>query len=89
MSRLELLMQLNPEFAEALARGERWAIMRADAVEGLDGRASRAHPERAFREDGQRRNWCGQCPSKQGCVQCDLPAKNRTIPKGLIGKWED
>lgn len=53
MSRLDLLMQLNPDFAKALWRRERWAWLRADAVEALDGRGSRRHPERAFKEDGK------------------------------------
>jgi len=90
MSRLDQTMALNPEFTEALARGEPWAVKYADASNGLDGTATRRHPERAFKEDGiTRRNWCGRCPSKKGCVMCDLDDDANAIPKEYIGKWDD
>jgi hypothetical protein len=89
MSRLNLIMAMNPEFAEALTRGEKWAVRHADALNGLDGNASRRHPERAFEEDGiTRRNWCGSCSSKRGCITCDLDGDHRAT-KGMVGKDPD
>lgn len=87
-SRLNTVMQLNPEFAEALARGESWALKYADAVKGIDGEASRRHPERAFEEDGKRRNWCGSCSHKKGCVVCDLDS-DHTVTKYFSGIYDD
>ena len=89
MSRLSQLRALNPEFAAALAHGESWALKHADAVNGLDGMATRKHPERAFKEDGvTRRNWCGSCASKQGCVMCDLDGNHEAM-KYAVGKYDD
>ena len=89
MSRLDLIMALNPEFATALARGERWALLHADAINGLDGKATRRHPERAFKEDGAtRRNWCGTCAFKKGCVSCDLDGDHAAM-KGRIAMYDD
>jgi len=88
MSRLDQLMALNTDFEEALGRGEKWALQHADMVNGLDGLASRRHPERAPYEDGERRNWCGRCSSKRGCIVCDLD-NNPAIPKQLIGIEDD
>jgi hypothetical protein len=70
--RLRKLREMNPEFAEAEARGERWAVQHADMVRGIDGEASRRHPERAPKEDGQPHNFCGVCPHPEGCMMCDL-----------------
>lgn len=71
--RLNALMAMNPEFAQALARGEDWALKQADSVRGIDGQSFRRHPERAHQEDGHtRRNWCGGCSDPEGCVTCDL-----------------
>ncbi len=70
--RLRQLRAMNPEFAAAEARGERWALNQAESVRGIDGQASRRYPERSHREDGKPRNWCGSCPFEGGCVMCDL-----------------
>lgn len=87
--RLEAMLAANREFAEALGRGERWAVQRAEAIAGLDGLASRQHPERAFTEDGKtKRNWCGSCPFEEGCVQCDLDW-NHEVFKEVGGKYKD
>jgi hypothetical protein len=89
MSRLDQLAAMNPEFAEALARGEKWALKHADAVNGLDGKATRRHPERAFKEDGvTRKNWCGSCASKLGCMVCDLDG-DHMVSKGAVGIYDD
>ena len=80
--RLDLVMQLNPEFAKAYAKGEQWAIRHAEAVRGIDGLASRRFPERDFQKGP--RNWCGSCPFRDGCMVCDLPYDHGM--KGLIGQ---
>lgn len=88
--RLETLLNMNPEFETAYYAGEDWAMKQADAVLGLDGQASRRHPDRAFKEDGYtRRNWCGQCPSRDGCVMCDLDEFPQVIRSRDIGVWTD
>lgn len=87
--RLDTLMAMNPEFARAYRAGEDWALKHADAVRGIDGQASRRHPDRAFKEDGKRRNWCGQCPSRLGCVVCDLDAHPQVMRARDVGVWED
>lgn len=71
-----MLRVLNPEFAQAEMRGDRWAMRHADTVRGIDGKASRIHPERAMKEDGRPRNWCGSCVHPEGCVTCDLSDKH-------------
>jgi hypothetical protein len=71
--RLNQVMAMNPDFAEALADGKPWAVDRAESIRGIDGRASRTFPDRSRREDGKPRNWCGSCPHIEGCVCCDLP----------------
>ena len=87
--RLRALMKANPRFAEALADGERWAVQRAEMVKGIDGQSSRHFPERALEEDGiTRRNWCGSCASKLGCVMCDLP-NNHAVAKRVGGIFDD
>ena len=86
--RLQAVQDLNPEFAEALERGDRWAIEHAEMVRGIDGESSRRHPERVLREDGTRRNWCGSCGHKDGCVMCDLDGDPEGM-KGYIGTQTD
>lgn len=71
--RLRLLRAMNPDFAAAERRGERWATRRADVVRGFEGKSYRRYPERAFQEDDGPRNHCGSCPFPEGCMQCDLP----------------
>lgn len=71
-ARLQQMLQLNPEFAQAYEKGEPWAQQRADEILGLDGQASRRHPERNRLQDGTPRNWCGTCLHEEGCVACDL-----------------
>lgn len=89
-ARLEAVMKMNPAFAEALARGEPWALKHAESVRGIDGQAGRRHPERAHQEDGHtRRNWCGGCSDPEGCVMCDLDeptGKFYADMKSSIGK---
>lgn len=70
---VHLLEALNPEYAEALVRGELWAVKHATRVDSIN----RGEPERMRREfDGKRRKWCGdacQDPEGKGCVVCTLP----------------
>jgi hypothetical protein len=90
--RLKHVMSLNQEFAEALARGDDWAIKHAECVKGIDGEANRRHPERALREDGRPRNWCGGCTHKEGCITCDLDEPDAATYRSLkpvIGKYTD
>ena len=72
--RLNQTMATDPEFAQALARGEPWALDCAECSRGLDGKASRRYPERSVmeRQKSGPRNWCGSCPHKEGCFSCDL-----------------
>lgn len=69
-----LLHALNPEYAEALAKGERWALEHARQVESIN----RREPEGMRRKfDGKPRKWCGgACTSPEGCVVCTLPENN-------------
>ncbi len=72
--RLNLLMQMNPDFAKAVAKGEKWAVQRVEAIRALDGYpTSRRFPERDRQETGRKQNWCGSCPFVDGCMVCDLP----------------
>ena len=82
-ARLEQLRALNPEFAEAERRGEKWAVDQADMVRGIDGEASRKHPERAPHQDGQPRNWCGSCLHPEGCITCDLDGMDSRLRKSF------
>ncbi|MEK7604848.1 MAG: hypothetical protein AAB442_03580 [Patescibacteria group bacterium] len=68
-----LLHALNPDYADAIARGEPWAIKHAMRVDSIN----RGEPERMRREfDGQPRKWCGEaCGSPEGCIVCTLPEK--------------
>lgn len=70
--RLRQMLALNPEFQEAVNRGEKWALQQQDEILGLDGKASRRHPERNREQDGKPRDWCGSCPHSEGCIICDL-----------------
>ena len=70
--RLRALRAMNPEFAAAEARGEKWALQQAESVRGIDGQASRRYPERAHKEDGKPHNFCGACRHPEGCITCDL-----------------
>jgi hypothetical protein len=88
--RLQTLLDTNPEFAEAFHAREDWALKHAECVLGLDGKASRRHPERALKQNGvTRRNWCGQCPSREGCVMCDLDGHPQVVESKHVGVWED
>ena len=65
------LLAANPEYAQALARGEPWALKHAQRCESLN----RGEPE-GFRRpfDGTKQKWCGgACPFRKGCVTCALP----------------
>ena len=81
--RLDRVFQLEPEFAEAYARGERWAVQHAEGIRALDGLSSRKFPERGRDEDGTPKNHCGSCPHKDGCMVCDLPYDPKM--KNLVG----
>ncbi len=81
--RLREMRALNPGFAAAEAKGESWATQRADMIRGIDGKASRRHPERAPLEDGLPRNWCGTCLHAEGCVMCDLDGMDHATFKAL------
>jgi len=65
------LLALNPEYAEALARGEDWAVKHARRCDSLNA----GEPEGFRREfDGKPRKWCGAaCPNEEGCIVCTLP----------------
>lgn len=67
----EMLMRLNPEYARALARGEKWALDHAERCRSLNA----GEPEEMRRKfDGKPRKWCGEaCDSPDGCVVCTLP----------------
>jgi hypothetical protein len=79
--RLRALRVMNPEFAKAEANGERRALHHAEMVRGIDGKASRRHPERAPHEDGTPRDWCGSCLHPDGCVMCDLDESKDNLLK--------
>ena len=85
--RLRILMELNPEFKEAVHRGETWAIQHADTVSALDGGrgqlTGRRHPERARKEDGKPHHFCNGCSDKEGCVSCDLD----DLPESELWRW--
>lgn len=89
-ARLDLTMKMDPAFKEAYDRGEKWALDYADCSRGIDGEASRKHPERTLKEDGfTRHNWCGACSDPDGCVSCDLDQPTGKLyeqVKGSIGK---
>jgi hypothetical protein len=86
--RLDAVLAANEYFATAYHNGEEWALHTAQLILGIDGKADRRHPERSVHEDGQRHNWCGQCPSILGCVMCDLD-EGHDIPKEWVGRWDD
>ncbi len=68
---IEALLALNPEYAEALARGEGWALSHMSLCESLN-RGEHEGFRRPF--DGKPRKWCGAaCTSPEGCVTCTLP----------------
>ncbi len=79
--RLKQLRELNPDFAEAERRGEKWALDQAEMVRGIDGKASRQFPERSRHADGKPRNWCGSCLHPEGCISCDLPPMEHHLRK--------
>ena len=67
----EMLLALNPEYAEALARGESWALKHAERSRSLNAGESEGF-RREF--DGKPRKWCGAaCPNEEGCITCTLP----------------
>ena len=82
MNRIAMLLALNPDFAAAYRRGEKWATDRIVAVAEIDN-PSRRFPERNQLRDGEKRNWCGSCPFVEGCMECDLPYN--PMMKGMIG----
>lgn len=68
---VDALLVLNPEYAQALWRGEQWALDHMRLCESLNA----GEPE-GFRRpfDGKPRKWCGgACPHDEGCVTCTLP----------------
>ncbi len=72
-----LLLKLNPEYAEALARGEDWAVKHASNVESIN-RKDPHETQRKF--DGKPRRWCGSsCGHKEGCIVCTLRDVGRTM----------
>jgi hypothetical protein len=68
-----LLLALNPEYAEAIARGEPWAIKHATRVDSINA----GEPEGMRREfDSKPRKWCGSsCGHEEGCIVCTLPER--------------
>lgn len=67
-----LLAALNPEYEEAVARGEPWAIKHAQLCESINN----GEPEGFRRKfDGKHHPWCGtSCPDfPEGCITCALP----------------
>ncbi len=67
----DALRALNPEYEQALWRGEPWARNHARIAESLND----GEPEGFRREfDGKPRKWCGAaCESPEGCITCTLP----------------
>lgn len=66
-----LVMALNPEYTEALVKGEQWALDHARLCDSIN----KGEPEGFRRKfDGNPHKWCGgSCPFKEGCVSCTLP----------------
>lgn len=73
----ELLYALNPEYEQAIARGEPWALKHAGLVESINS----GEPEGMRREfDGKRRKWCGAaCSHKEGCVTCTMSENTEVV----------
>ncbi len=68
---INALLALNPDYVEALSKGEKWALDHAKRCESLNAR----EPE-GFRRpfDGKPHKWCGAaCPFDEGCMMCTLP----------------
>ena len=65
------LIALNPEYVEAVAKGDPWALKHAERCRSLNA----GEPEGMRRNfDGKPRKWCGAaCSSPEGCVVCTLP----------------
>jgi len=78
-ARLDQMFKLNPDFAEAHRKGEKWARQQADEILGLDGQGSRRHPARSREQDGTPKNWCGSCQHEEGCVTCDLDGNPEAV----------
>ena len=80
------LLALNPEYAEALARGESWALKYQERCNSLN----RGEPEGMRREfDGRKRKWCGgSCPFKDGCVVCTLEDNPEVARRNRGLNWE-
>ena len=80
------LLALNPEYAEALARGEPWAVKHAGQVDSFNS----GEPEGMRRKfDGKKRKWCGaSCPFKNGCVTCTLEDKPEIARQNRQLNWE-
>ena len=80
-----LLHALNPEYAQAVARGDRWALQHAERVRSINA----GEPEGSRRQfDGKPRRWCGAaCTAENGCITCTLPEdheqgrRNRNYPR--------
>jgi hypothetical protein len=87
--RLQQVLVMNPDFAKAYSRGEKWAVDRAEGILGIDGLANRRFPERTRDEDryGTPKNHCVSCPYKSGCVTCDLPYNPQM--SDMIGTLDD
>jgi len=67
----DLLLAMNPEYAQALGKGESWALEHAQLCDSLN----KGEPEGFRRKfDGNYHKWCGgSCPFKEGCMTCALP----------------
>lgn len=67
----QALLALNPEYAEALAKGEPWALKHAEMCRSLNA----GEPEGMRRQfTGEYKRWCGAaCPNEEGCITCTLP----------------
>lgn len=65
------LLVANPEYFEALLKGEQWAVDHMSMCESLN----RGEPEGYRRKfDGKAHKWCGEsCPFPEGCMMCTLP----------------
>jgi len=71
-----VLMAANPEYAQALARGEPWALKHAERCRSLNAGESEGM-RREF--TGEYRRWCGgSCPYEKGCITCTLQDKPET-----------
>ena len=71
------LLDANPEFAEALFKGEAWALAHPQRCRSLNSGESEAS-RRQF--DGKPHKWCGaSCAYKEGCIVYTLEESSQLV----------